>query len=97
MPSSTSTNAPNSVRLRTLPVIVVPTGYLLRELVPRVGLDLLQAERNAPRARIDAEHHALRPVARLRIFDGCLTRLLHDISETWIRPSTPGSSSMNAP
>ena len=26
----------------------------------------------------------------LRIFDGCLTRLLHDISLTWIRPSTPG-------
>ena len=26
----------------------------------------------------------------LRIFDGCLTRLLHDISLTWISPSTPG-------
>src|ERR671929_59110 len=26
--SSTSTNAPNSVRLRTLPVIFDPTGYL---------------------------------------------------------------------
>src|SRR5207237_963226 len=26
----------------------------LRELVPRIGLDLLEAERNAPRARIDA-------------------------------------------
>ena len=32
-----------------------------------------------------------------RIFDGCFTRLLHDISLTWISPSTPGSSSMKAP
>ena len=30
---------------------------LLGQLVPRVALDLLEAERNAPRRRIDAEHH----------------------------------------
>jgi len=28
---------------------------------------------------------------------GGVDGLLHDISETWMRPSTPGSSSMNAP
>ena len=33
----------------------------------------------------------------LRIFEGCLTRLLHDISLTWMSPSTPASSSTNAP
>jgi hypothetical protein len=37
---------------------------LLGQLVPRVALDLLQAERDAPRARIDAEHHRLDRVAR---------------------------------
>ena len=57
MSSSTSTKAPNSVRLRTLPVIFEPTGYLLGQVVPRVGLDLLQAERDPARRRIDAEHH----------------------------------------
>ena len=33
----------------------------------------------------------------LTTFDGCLTRLVHDISETCTRPSMPGSSSTNAP
>ena len=33
----------------------------------------------------------------VRIFEGCLTFLDQDISETWIRPSTPSSSSTNAP
>ena len=31
------------------------------------------------------------------IFPGCTFFLVHDISETWIRPSMPGSSSTNAP
>ena len=30
-------------------------------------------------------------------FDGCLIRLVQDISDTWIRPSMPGSSSTKAP
>ena len=33
----------------------------------------------------------------LTSFDGCRTRRVHDISETWTSPSTPGSSSTNAP
>ena len=32
-----------------------------------------------------------------RSFDGCLTFLVQLISLTWMRPSTPGSSSTNAP
>ena len=32
---------------------------LLRQLVPRIALDLLEAERDPARARIDAEHHRL--------------------------------------
>ena len=31
------------------------------------------------------------------ILPGCMFFLVHDISETWIRPSMPGSSSTNAP
>ncbi len=30
-------------------------------------------------------------------FEGCLMCLVHDISEMWTRPSTPGSSSTKAP
>ena len=85
MPSSTSTNAPNSVRLRTLPVIVVPIGYLLGQLVPRVALDLLQAERDAPRAGIDAEHHRLDAVADVqdlrRVLDALAPRHLADVNQ----------------
>src|SRR5216117_589435 len=33
----------------------------------------------------------------LRTFDGWRTRRVHDISETWTSPSTPGSSSTKAP
>ena len=32
-----------------------------------------------------------------RILPGCTFFLVHDISETWMRPSMPGSSSTNAP
>ena len=85
MPSSTSTNAPNSVRLRTLPVIVVPIGYLLGQLVPRVALDLLQAERDAARAGIDAEHHRLDAVADVehlrRVLDPLAPRHLADVDQ----------------
>ncbi len=85
MPSSTSTNAPNSVRLRTLPVIVVPIGYLLGQLVPRVALDLLQAERDAPRAGIDAEHHRVDGVADVqdlrRVLDALAPRHLADVDQ----------------
>ena len=70
---------------------------LVGQVVPRVALDLLQAERNAPRRGVDESTIASTVSPTFRIFEGCLTRLLHDISLTWIRPSTPASSSMNAP
>ena len=67
------------------------------QLVPRVGLDLLQAERDRRAPRVDAEHHRIDLVADVEDLARCLTRLLHDISRDVDRPSTPGSSSMNAP
>jgi hypothetical protein len=30
-------------------------------------------------------------------FEGCLIRLVQDISDTWMRPSIPGSISTKAP
>ena len=85
MSSSTSTNAPNSVRLRTLPWIFEPTGYLLGQVVPRVGLDLLEAERDAPRRRIDAEHHRVDRVADVedlrRVLDALAPRHLGDVDQ----------------
>ena len=87
MPSSTSTNAPNSVRLRTLPVIVVPDRIPARELVPRIGLDLLQAQRNAPRAGIDAEHHRFHLIALVedlrRVLDALAPRHFGDVDEAF--------------
>ena len=64
MPSSTSTNAPNSVRLRTLPVIVVPTGYFSASSCHGLLSTCFRPERDAPRARIDAEHHRFDLIAR---------------------------------
>ena len=85
MSSSTSTNAPNSVRLRTLPLILRADRVLLAELVPRVALDLLEAERDPPRRRIDAEHHRLDGVADVedlrRMLDALAPRHLGDVDQ----------------
>src|SRR5262245_21498118 len=36
---------------------------LVGQIVPRIALDLLQAERNAPRGRVDAQHHRVDRIA----------------------------------
>src|SRR5207249_10673623 len=41
-------------------------GILVGKVVPRVGLDLLEPERNAPCRGIHAEHHALHRVAHIQ-------------------------------
>jgi hypothetical protein len=43
--------------------------------VPRVALDLLEAERNPPRAGIHAEHHRLDAVADVEDLRGMLDAL----------------------
>jgi hypothetical protein len=65
--------------------------------LPRVGLGLLEPNEML---RLRCRHRA--PLtstswATSRIFDGCVTRLVHDISETCTRPSMPASSSTKAP
>jgi hypothetical protein len=70
---------------------------LLGEQLPRVAQALLEAERDAALGAVDVEHHHLDllgggdDLARMAFF------LVQLISETWTRPSTPGSSSTKAP
>ena len=97
MSSSTSTNAPNSVRLRTLPLMRVPTGYFSASSCQGLLSTCLRPSEMRRAVGSTPSTIASTVSPTLRIFDGCLTRLLHDISLTWIRPSTPGSSSMKAP
>src|SRR5689334_21358665 len=56
---------------------------LLGQLVPRVGLDLLEAERNATRRRIHAEHHRIDGVADVEnlrwMLDALAPRHLGDV------------------
>ncbi len=97
MSSSTSTKAPNSVRLRTLPVIFVPTGYFSDSSFQGLLSTCLSPSEIRRAVGSTPSTCASTVSPTFRIFDGCLTRLLHDISLTWISPSTPASSSMNAP
>ncbi len=47
----------------------------LRQLVPRIALDLLQTEGNPPRARVDAEHHRVHGIADVQHLGGVLDAL----------------------
>jgi hypothetical protein len=70
---------------------------LVREEHPRIGLELLETEADALGARVHLEHLALDLLADVEELRGCLTFLVQLISLTWMRPSTPGSSSTKAP
>src|SRR4051812_43291304 len=60
---------------------------LLGQLVPRVALDLLQAERDAPRPRIHAQHHRLDGVADVEnlrgVLDALAPRHLADVDQAF--------------
>ena len=84
MPSSTPTNTPKSVTLRTSPRIVVPIGYLSSEERPRVRLDLLHAEADPLRLRVDVEHDRLDLIAlvdELRVLHPLRPAHLADVDE----------------
>src|SRR5882762_8009042 len=70
-----------------LPLDARADRVLLGQLVPRVGLDLLEAERDAPRRGIDAEHHRVDGVADVenlrRVLDALAPRHLRDVDETF--------------
>src|SRR3954469_18947920 len=58
---------------------------LVGQVVPRVGLDLLEAERNPPRRAVDAEHHRVDRVADVeqlrRVLDALAPRHLADVDQ----------------
>ena len=96
-PSSSSTKIPKLVKLRTFAVCLLPTGYLtsiashgssLSCLMPR---DILRSARSSVRITASTSSPTWR--------NSCAERRcwLQLISETWIRPSTPGAISTNAP
>ena len=97
MPGSISTNAPNEVRLRTLPLIRVPTGYLSGRITHgSCSVCFIPSEIfSSVSSTLSTTASIASPIDT--IFDGWRTLRVQLISEIWTRPSMPGSSSMNAP
>ncbi len=97
IPASISTKAPNEVRLRTLPLRRVPTGYLCGSTIHgSCSVCFMPSEifssvvsTLSTTASIDSP--------MLTSFEGCRTLRVQLISEMCTRPSMPGSSSMKAP
>ena len=96
-PSSSSTNTPKFVKFLTTALCFEPTGYFslmlahgsaLSCLIPR---DIFLSSLSRVRMLASTSSPTLRKSCALLRCDD------HDISETWIRPSTPGWISMNAP
>src|SRR5439155_10043330 len=62
-----------------------PDRILVGEVVPRIALDLLEAERDPPRGRIDPEHHRVHAVADVedlrRMLDTLAPRHLADVDQ----------------
>ena len=96
-PSSISTNTPKLVKLRTLAMWREPTGK--RDSISSHGSafsclipnDILRSSRS--RVRITASISSPTFMKSWAERKCCV----QDISETWIRPSTPGAISINAP
>ena len=94
---SRPTNRPNSVMFLTSPSTIEPFGWLSAKAVPGILLGLLEAQRDAPFCRIDFENLNLTSWLVETILPGWTFFLIQLISETWMSPSTPGSSSTKAP
>ena len=97
MPSSSSTNSPKLVKLRTTPFCFEFNGY--RSLISAQGScfncfkprDIFRSSRSMFKMTHSMSSPTLRKSCALR---RCCDQL---ISETCNRPSTPGAISMNAP
>src|SRR2546425_7567649 len=97
MPGSISTNAPNDVRLRTLPRMRVPTGYFCGSAIQGSSSVCFM-----PREIFSSVSSTLRTTASMvspmdTILEGWRTLRVQLISEMCTRPSMPSSSSTNAP
>ena len=84
-----STKAPNSVRLRTLPSMTVPTGWVSRSSSQGLRSTWRSDSEMRRCCMSSSETMASTSSPTLRILEGLTTFLVHDISQTWIRPSTP--------
>ena len=97
MPSSSSTKAPKLVRLRTFPLTRMPGGYFSSSVSHGSGSICFRPSEIFSLALSTLSTTASMTSPMLTTFDGCRTCRVQDISETWIRPSTPFSSSTKAP
>jgi hypothetical protein len=95
MPSSMPMNSPKSVMFLT-GFEDGALGVLLGHQSQGLG-DLLHAERDALAVHVHAEDDDIHFVAGATIWEGWRSLRVQDISEMCTRPSTPGSSSTNAP
>src|SRR5690606_20078946 len=97
MPSSSSTNTPKLVKFLTIPECWDPTGYLEVISVQGSGVnclmpkDILRSSRSMVKTTASTSSPTFtKSWADLKWVD-------QDISDTWIRPSTPSATSIKAP
>ena len=96
-PGMISTKAPKSVRLRTTPLMVLPTLYDSATCSQGLGW-VARSDSDSRRFSASTSETTTSTSSSIsRIERGFLTFLVHDISLTWIRPSTPSSSTTKAP
>src|SRR4030095_14768585 len=96
-PGSSSTNAPKSVRRTTLPVTREPIGYRWDTVSHGSGWICLRPSEMRLLSRSTLRIWVSTGCPFLSSSEGCPMLRVQDMSEMCRRPSTPGSSSTNAP
>ena len=88
---------PKLVMLLTSPLTCVPIGYFSSISDHGFGSICFMPSEilRLPSSTSSTIASTMSP--RFTSFEGCFTRLVHDISEMWTSPSMPGSSSTKAP
>src|SRR5690554_254138 len=99
MPSSNSRNKPKLVRFLTTPLCLLPTEYLvpMSSLVHGSSVSCLIPKDIFLSSLSNVNTTASISSPTFTKSAGFLKCCDHDISDTWIKPSTPGASSRNAP
>src|SRR5579864_8476240 len=100
MPSTSPSrprNRPNSVLFLTSPSTSEPGGYFSRNTSQGLRMVCLRPSEMRRLTGSTSRTCTSTSWEVETILPGCTFFLVHDISETWIRPSMPGSSSTKAP
>ena len=97
MPSSSSTNAPYVVRLRTRPSTTVPGGNRPSTSSQGFPSACFMPSEISCFSRLMSSTTTSTSSPTFTTSCGWLMRLLQDISEMWTKPSMPSSSLTNAP